>query len=197
MLFPVFPLNGAILFPGTNLPLNIFEKRYIEMVDYAMSKNRLIGMIQTNKNGDFFKVGCLGKIKNFSETGDGRYQINLEGLSRYKFVKIINKNYNFKIIEGKEIQTKTISKLNEKSTTTNLMQVFKKFLNLKNIDFDFSYLDELSTFDLAKIITVISPFDYLDKQMLLEFKSEDDLFEKVLSVLEIETRNKKANITIN
>ena len=66
MRFPVFPLNGAILFPGTNLPLNIFEKRYIQMVDHALLNNRTIGMIQQKKNGEFFKIGCLGKITSFT-----------------------------------------------------------------------------------------------------------------------------------
>ena len=87
MRFPIFPLNGAILFPGTNLPLNIFEKKYIQMVDYAFSNNRLIGMIQIKENKNFFKIGCLGKITNFTETQDGRYQINLEGLHRFRLKK--------------------------------------------------------------------------------------------------------------
>ena len=100
MQFPVFPLNGAILFPGTNLPLNIFEERYIKMVDYALSNDRLIGMIQTKKNKKFFDVGCLGKISNFSETSDGRYQINLEGINRFKIKKIINKKKDFITING-------------------------------------------------------------------------------------------------
>ena len=90
MNFPVFPLNGAILFPNTNLPLNIFEDRYIDMVDYALSHNRLIGMIQTKKNKDLFTIGCLGKITNFTETSDGKYQINLEGINRFKVKKILN-----------------------------------------------------------------------------------------------------------
>ena len=93
MNFPVFPLNGAILFPNTNLPLNIFEEKYIDMVDYALSHNRLIGMIQTQENKDLFKIGCLGKITNFTETSDGRYQINLEGINRFKIKKILNKKH--------------------------------------------------------------------------------------------------------
>ena len=84
MNFPVFPLNGAILFPNTNLPLNIFEDRYIDMVDYALSHSRLIGMIQTKKNKDLFTIGCLGKITNFTETSDGLYD-------RHDY-KIIGKN---------------------------------------------------------------------------------------------------------
>ena len=81
MHFPIFPLNGAVLFPKTNLPLNIFEDRYIAMVDHALSKDRLIGMIQSKNNGDLFNIGCLGKIISFNETNDGRYLINLKGIS--------------------------------------------------------------------------------------------------------------------
>ena len=104
MNFPVFPLNGAILFPNTNLPLNIFEDRYVDMVDYALSNNRLIGMIQTQENKDCFTIGCLGKITNFTETSDGRYQINLEGINRFKIKKILNKKHKFIIIDGEEIE---------------------------------------------------------------------------------------------
>ena len=78
MQIPIFPLNGAVLYPETNLPLNIFEDRYIDMVDFALSNKRLIGMIQTDEKGKLFKVGCIGKITSFNETKDGRYLINLE-----------------------------------------------------------------------------------------------------------------------
>ena len=103
MNFPIFPLNGAILFPNTNLPLNIFEDRYIDMVDYALSHNRLIGMIQTKKNKDLFTIGCLGKITNFTETSDGRYQVNLEGINRFKVKKILDKGHKFIIIDAEEL----------------------------------------------------------------------------------------------
>ena len=105
MNFPVFPLNGAILFPNTNLPLNIFEDKYIDMVDYALSHSRLIGMIQTKKNKDLFTIGCLGKITNFTETPDGRYQINLEGINRFKVKKIIDSKKKFIITYPKYQRT--------------------------------------------------------------------------------------------
>ena len=138
MKFPVFPLNGAILFPGTNLPLNIFESRYIQMVDYALSNNRLIGMIQSREDKTFFNVGCLGKITNFTETTDGRYQINLEGLNRFKYKKIIKTSKKFITIEAYELVYKENTKTKSDSLDENLMMSFKKFLNVKKIKFNTS-----------------------------------------------------------
>ena len=104
MKFPVFPLNGAILFPNTNLPLNIFEDRYIDMVDYALANDRLIGMIQTKENKSFFGVGCLGKITNFTDIPDGRYQINLEGIKRFKVKKIYENDHRFICVNGEDLR---------------------------------------------------------------------------------------------
>jgi len=197
MQFPVFPLNGAILFPGTNLPLNIFESRYIQMVDYALSHNRLIGMIQSREDNTFFNVGCLGKITNFTETSDGRYQINLEGLNRFKHKKIIKTNNRFITIEAYDLIYKKNSKTKSDSFGESLMMSFKKFLNIKKIKFNTSEFEGLNAINLAKIICVISPLDYLIKQMLLECDSEDELCSNLISVLDIEINNKDNSIKIN
>ena len=98
MQIPIFPLNGAVLYPETNLPLNIFEDRYIDMVDFALSNKRLIGMIQTDEKGKLFKVGCIGKITSFNETKDGRYLINLEGMNLFLLKKEIDMGFKFRII---------------------------------------------------------------------------------------------------
>lgn len=197
MIFPVFPLNGAILFPGTNLPLNIFESRYIQMVDFALSNDRYIGMIQSKENNDFFDIGCLGKITNFTETPDGKYQINLEGISRFKFKKIIKTDYKFITIDADTLIYKKNQKNLNKNLNENLLSYFKKFLDVKNIKFNLSEFEQLDSINLAKIICVISPLDNLMKQMLLEFNSEDELCSNLLSVLEVEISNKENNLKIN
>ena len=197
MNFPVFPLNGAILFPNTNLPLNIFEKRYIDMVDYALSNSRLIGMIQTKKNNDLFRIGCLGKITNFTETSDGRYQINLEGLKRFKVKKILKDRYKFIIIDGEELDYNSNFKKQTSELSSELLSNFKKYLNIKKIEFNTSEFESLDALNLAKIICVISPLDHLTKQMLLEFDGSDELCESLISVLEIEINNFGKNSTIN
>ena len=197
MNFPVFPLNGAILFPNTNLPLNIFEDKYIKMVDYALSHNRLIGMIQTKKNEDLFTIGCLGKITNFTETSDGRYQINLEGISRFKVKKILNKKQKFIIVEGQELAYKSNFTKQTSEISVKLLSNFKNYLNIKKIEFNTSEFESLDALNLAKIICVISPLDYLTKQMLLEFDASDELCENLITVLEIEINNYGKSSKIN
>jgi Lon protease-like protein len=197
MNFPVFPLNGAILFPNTNLPLNIFEDRYIDMVDYALSHSRLIGMIQTKKNKDLFTIGCLGKITNFNETSDGKYQINLEGINRFKVNKILNKKHKFIMIDGEELNYNKNFKKQTSEISKKLLLNFKNYLNIKKIEFNTSEFESLDALNLAKIICVISPLDYLTKQMLLEFNSSDELCENLISVLEIEINNFGKSSKIN
>ena len=196
MNIPIFPLNGAILFPGTNLPLNIFENRYIDMVDYALSNNRIIGMIQTKENDNFYKTGCMGKITSFTETEDGRYQINLQGTNRFFLKKIIKNKYKFITIDAEALET--INDLeNDPNENKNLLNLFTKFLKNKKISFDTSGFQDLDTSNLAKIICVISPLDYLTKQMFLEFKSSKDLCKNLLVALEIEIQNLEKNYKIN
>jgi uncharacterized protein len=196
MKFPVFPLNGAILFPGTNLPLNIFEERYIQMIDYALSNNRILGMIQKKQNGDFFNVGCLGKITNFTETDDGKYQINLLGLDRFYFNKKIKNSNKFITIDGDILETKKTIK-SKSDINTKLLFNFNKFLDVQKINFNTSEFEGLDSLSLAKIICVISPLDYLIKQMLLEFNSAEELCSNLLSVLEIEMQKTEKSIKIN
>jgi uncharacterized protein len=197
MNFPVFPLNGAILFPNTNLPLNIFENRYIDMIDYALSHSRLLGMIQTKNNKDLFTIGCLGKITNFTETSDGRYQINLEGINRFKVKKILDNKHKFIMINGEELGYTSNFKKQTSELSTKLLSNFKNYLNIKKIEFNISEFESLDALNLAKIICVISPLDHLTKQMLLEFDGSDELCESLISVLEIEINNFGKSSKIN
>ena len=109
----VFPLRGAIFFPKTNLPLNIFEKRYVSMVEDALKGNKYIGMVQSKKvEGEVFKVGCLGKIDRHEKTPDGRILINLNGLSRFKIdEEVKNDEHDENIITTKYLSYVSITLL--------------------------------------------------------------------------------------
>ena len=114
---PIFPLGGALLLPQGNLPLNICEPRYIEMVDYAMKSNKIIGMIQPmekNKN-KYYKIGCAGKITNYNEVENNRYLINLKGLTRFQIFDQIETKHKFKIFNVElEKNEEKFSEFNEK-----------------------------------------------------------------------------------
>ena len=105
-ILPVFPLSNFIIFPRTTVPLNIFEPRYIQMIDQSMKSNRIIGMIQPKKTGklkkpDLHRIGCAGKITSFNETDDGRYLIILNGVCRFKIIDEVNNNNLFRECEVK------------------------------------------------------------------------------------------------
>ena len=99
---PIFPLTGVIFFPKTNLPLNIFEKRYLDLVDDCMKTNKLMGMVQSKKNvNDVYSVGCLGKISDFKKADDGRVLINLTGLTRFEIKDEINTSNLYRVFNVK------------------------------------------------------------------------------------------------
>jgi len=190
MYIPIFPLNGVVLFPKTNLPLNIFEDRYIAMVDYALSKDRLIGMIQSKNTGELFNIGCLGKIISFNETNDGRYLINLKGMSCFLLKKELKKKYGFRIVDATILENKTKKNYKLKSELKNkILDSYKRYIKEKNININLSEIINIKTEQLAKFIAMVSPFDDIDKQMLLEITETEIFCEKLLSILEIEIAN--------
>ena len=197
MQIPIFPLNGAVLYPETNLPLNIFEDRYIDMVDFALSNKRLIGMIQTDEKGKLFKVGCIGKITSFNETKDGRYLINLEGMNLFLLKKEIDMGFKFRIIEGSSIKHNSNNLSVDSNIKKTLLHKYSKYIKNKKIDLNILELEKLSTKQLAKLIAMVSPFDHVDKQMLLEIRVPNEFCKKLLSILDIELVNDGGGKTIN
>jgi len=197
MQIPIFPLNGAVLYPETNLPLNIFEDRYIDMVDFALSNKRLIGMIQTNEKGKLFKVGCVGKITSFNETKDGRYLINLEGMNLFLLKKEIDLGFKFRIIEGSSIKHNSNNLSIDSNIKKTLLNKYSEYIKNKKIDLNISELEKLTTKQLAKLIAMVSPFDNIDKQMLLEISIPNEFCKKLLSILDIELVNDGGGKTIN
>ncbi len=196
MKIPVFPLNGAIMFPNTNLPLNIFEERYIDMVDYSLSNNKIIGMIQQKANNELYDVGCYGKITVFNETPDKRYFINLEGKDCFKIIREVNSDYKFRLCEIKIFEDYNNDKLSD-DLKIELINFYKKYNEIKNINLGFDDVAQLNIVDLLKLIVMVSPFDTNIKQLCLEIKSNTELYDSVLSALKIELASSQKNISIN
>ncbi len=178
-IIPLFPLNGVVMFPDTYLPLNIFEPRYLKMIDQVISnENRLIGMIQPKNLNDsdhkcaFYEVGCAGKIIKFEETDDNRYLITLKGLSRFN---LISEKINVQEFREANINWENFRKDLNKSVMspnfTTLKTTLKKYFKSKNIKANMDVIDTLNDYNFVDQITMICPLANEDKQLLLETSS--------------------------
>ena len=189
---PVFPLESAVMFPNTYLPLNIFEPRYLKMIDYSLSqKNRLIGMIQPkkstdkNKNVDLYNVGCAGRIIKFEETEDSRYLITLKGVSRFNLLSDITNKENFR--EAKVNWNEFTEDLNEKGSNdsfVSLKKVLKDFLRLKKMKVNMEIIEACNDYNFVDQITMICPLILEEKQLLLETKSINKRNNLLISIIE-------------
>ncbi len=182
---PIFPLSGALLLPGGNMPLNMFEPRYLAMTDHAMSTNRLIGMIQPDQSGEegrngafLYKVGCVGRITGFQESGDGRYMINLSGVCRFEIVSELEVETSFRQAKIK-VNLNDLELDGQKSSdesTINrelLLDTFRKYLIANNMDTDWDAVEQTDDESLVTALCMMSPYGPAEKQALLE---ANDLF---------------------
>ena len=176
----IFPLTGAVLFPQTQLPLNIFEPKYLQMIDEVLSSpDRIMGMIQPNisKNDpnskNLKRVGCAGRISSFSETGDGRYLVTLTGLIRFEvnneldtttqYRQAITNYDNYK----EDLLPANVENIDRKS----LLILIKKYLEQRNLLIDWEIIEQSPTEQLINYSGVLVPFEPEEKQLLLETKS--------------------------
>ncbi len=185
MELPIFPLNGAVLFPGTSLPLNIFEGRYIDMVNYALARDRFIGMIQTDNNNNLYSIGCVGKIHSFNETTDDRYLISLQGTHCFKVLREIEKDLSFRILKIKILERKETSKLTDKNKI-EILEIYKRYVKVKKINLDIDEIQQIEIDQIIKFIAMVSPFKNIEKQALLETRSLEEFYEKLKSIIELE-----------
>ena len=202
-ILPVFPLSNFIIFPRTTVPLNIFEPRYIEMIDQSMKTNRLIGMIQPKKSGqlkkpDLYKVGCAGKITSFNETDDGRYLIILNGVCRFKIMDEINSDNLFRECEVK--YDDFLKDLNEKSEDIKFSDLDLIFQNLKGLfkkqgyEINWKEIEKQSMDQTINTLSMASPFSLEEKQVLLESKNltiRKDRLKEILNTYILDNFNNK------
>ena len=202
---PVFPLSNFIIFPDTTVPLNIFEPRYIQMVDDCMKSNRFMGMIQPKKTGnlnkpDLYNVGCIGKITSFNETEDGRYLIVLNGISRFKIINEVSTNKLYRIC--KVNYENFLSDLNPKKESLNFSSLETIFKDLKDFFDKKGYMinwSELKNQDLGYTINTLSmasPFSLEEKQTLLESLNINERKSKLEKILKTYILDEFGNRTI-
>ena len=202
---PVFPLSNFIIFPGTTVPLNIFEPKYIQMIDDCMKTNRMIGMIQPKKTGDLKKpdlydIGCVGKITSFNETEDGRYLIILNGITRFKITREILSEKLYRICEiNYESFRMDLSQEKQPLKFSNLEIIFKdlkNFFEKKGYSINWSEIKDKDLNYTINTLAMASPFSIEEKQTLLESVNINDRKLKLEKILKTYTLDEFGNRTI-
>jgi len=173
-IIPIFPLNGVIFFPETNLPLNIFEPRYLKLIDDCLKKDKFMGMIQLKRNNsDVYSVGCLGKITEYKKTKDGRVIINLAGITRFETKTEINNNKDYRVfevayekfevdLEKNKEQSNKIEKINDLSEKT------KVFFKKNGLLLNWKEFEKLGQNQKINTLAMIAPISNEEKQTVLE-----------------------------
>ena len=207
-IIPIFPLSNFIVFPKTAVPLNIFEPRYLEMVNESMKAEKFIGMVQpkTMKNFDntklpiLHKIGCLGKINSFKETDDGRYLIELKGLIRFKIIKEINNNKNYREVEVSfDDYLHDLDEKKEDLKFSDLELIFKDFKSLfekRGFIINWKALEKQSLDETINALAMTSPFSLEEKQVLLEAKNLNARKTKIAEILNTYTYDQFDNNTL-
>ena len=186
---PVFPLSGVIYFPKTNLPLNIFEERYLDLVNDSFRNNKLMGMVQSKKeNSLVYKVGCLGKISDYQETSDGRVLINLTGLTRFEITKEVanKKKYREFEVDYKKFYKDVLDNENIALNydKLNYMEKIKKFFEKNGLMINWKEFEKLDDTQKINTLSMIAPISNEEKQKLLETISLNDKTNTLLNIIE-------------
>ena len=203
---PVFPLSNFIVFPETTVPLNIFEPRYIQMIDDSMSSERIIGMIQPKRTGslkipELFDVGCACRIVSFNETEDGRYIIILKGINRFKTIREINNTKHYRELMVDYNFYKNDDNLNddnkfEFSKIKEILNELKILFEKRGYQINWKDLDNQNVYQTLSALSMASPFSILEKQILLETKTLSERKNKFEEILKTYNSDFSINKTV-
>ena len=203
---PIFPLSNFIIFPKATVPLNIFEPRYIDMVNDSMKSDKLIGMIQpktlikNENNPELYEVGCVGKITSFKETEDGRFLIELKGLTRFKKIKEIKTEKKYRILEiNYDNFSQDLIDKKEEIKFSDLELIFndlKSLFERKGFIINWKALEKQSLDETINALAMASPFSLEEKQVLLEAENLNIRKNKIAQILSTYTHDVFNNSTI-
>ena len=192
-VIPVFPLDGAILLPTGSLPLQIFEPRYLNMVDDSMAGHRLIGMIQTGPGGERAKpglasVGCVGRITTYSETGDGKYLITLTGICRFRISEELSAMTPYRQVRADFADFRGDLEAGEEDLEFErvpFLAALRRFLDVRGLGVDWEAVNAAPGPALINSLCMALPFDIGEKQALLEAASIEDRRTALSALLQI------------
>jgi Lon protease-like protein len=194
---PLFPLSGALLLPFSHRPLNVFEPRYVKMVDAALGGNRLIGLIQPEDTSDesprgrtpLLKVGTVGRLTHWEENGDGRYFIILEGIARFELVSelTVRTPYRQGTISAARFGLDFAHAYGEDGVDrTRFLKMMRDYAEFANFELNWDEINKTGTADLVNFCCMVSPYGAREKQLLLEANSLGDRAETLIALAEFE-----------
>ena len=202
---PIFPLSNFIIFPQTTVPLNIFEPRYVKMIQDSMKANKMIGLVQPKNNGEsaipsLHKIGCLGEITNFKDTSDGRFLIDLKGLTRFEITKEIRNDKPYRTFEINCNNFKEDFSLENKNLKFSDLELIFKDLKLlfekKGYIINWKSLEKQNLNETINALSMASPFSLEEKQILLESKNLEIRKNKIAEILSTYNYDNFNNTTI-
>ena len=183
----IFPLSGALLFPGMHLPLHIFEDRYRALINDAMARDRQIGMIQPKSGGDvpqLFDIGCVGKIIDIEAMDDGRFNVVLEGTARFRIIEEIDASTAFRQVRAEIEDNKEIDEVLASAERAALEIESRKFAEMQGYQVDWDSIGRLDDASFVNGIAQIAPFDAASKQALLEVDGLSNRSELIIQLLQ-------------
>ena len=204
-IISIFPLSNFIIFPNTTVPLNIFEPRYIEMIKDSMKTNQMIGLVQPKTSGnnsilDLHEVGCLGKITNFRDTSDGRYMIDLNGITRFEITKEIKSTKPYRVCEANydnfELDLTPEKKKLKFSDLESIFKDLKLLFEKKGYIINWKSLEKQDLSETINALAMASPFSLEEKQILLESKNLEARKDKISEILSTYSFDDFHNTTI-
>jgi len=201
-IIPVFPLSGIIFFPKTNLPLNIFEPKYLSLVNDSFKTNKYMGMIQSKRNSsDVYSIGCLGKITEHKKTKDGRLIINLEGISRFQVKSEINNDKiyrEFKVSYEKFFEDLEREKKQTlmKDKVEKIFQKTKIFFKKNGLLLNWNEFEKLDQDQKINTLAMIAPISNEEKQTILESVHIESKTKVLSEIIEFYLHEKTTNITL-
>jgi uncharacterized protein len=189
---PVFPLAGALLLPGGQLPLNIFEPRYLALFDAALAGNRLIGVLQPalgeaeGLKPALSPVGCIGRITSFAETGDGRYITSISGVCRFRVMEEIGEGHPFRTVRLMPFMSDLSAEDDEAQVNRQeLLRVFRAYLDANKLEADWESVERAGNRTLVNSLSMMSPFGPAEKQALLEAPDLKTRADTLIAITEI------------
>ena len=198
-IVPVFPLSGVIFFPKTNLPLNIFEPRYLTLVNDCIKSNKYMGMIQSKSNSsDIYSVGCLGKITEYKKTKDGMLLVNLTGISRFEINSEINNDKIYREFEVSYEKFKEDQELKKKQTIMlkKIKEIYEKtkiFFKKNGLLLNWAEFEKLDEDQKINTLAMIAPISNEEKQMILESIHVDSKTKILSDIIEFYLHENRTN----